>query len=407
MPEEITLKIHQQEVVDWTHAKFKHLDPKRFGLFFAPRVGKTYVLLALCDKYNVDALIIVPKGIKKQWQELTEGTGHLIVTKEEFRRDHKILQKFNAFIFDEAHHASNTKSQLTKACLYYMKKHNPEFRWLATGTPYRSNPMSIFGLGRLLGMPWDYWKFFNEFYTMVSMGARMVPVLKKGTEAKLEKYVRSIGITLLLEDVPDVVTMEPKEERVDFELTPEQEEAINNLEDPTAIARFTKIHAIEQGYLPGDEYVEPKDLWNKKDDFIYEKVSEIKKIAIVCRFTYQIEHYESCFKMLGRTVFVINGATKDRNQMVKDIEVTDDCVVILQAACCEGFNLSSVDTMIFASMSFSHSDHIQMKDRLVRMDRPKVNTYYYLIGGLVDSAVYENVMKKMDFHMQIFCQRFI
>lgn len=403
MPEEIILKTHQQEVIDWTDPKFKDLNQERFGLFFAPRVGKTYVLLALLDKFNVKGLIIVPKGIKKQWEELTAGSGHLIITKEEFRRDYKILPKFDAFIFDEAHHASNVKSQLTKACLWYLKAHNPRFRWLATGTPYRSSPMSIYGLGKLLGLTWEYWKFFNEFYLMVPMGARRVPVLKKDTEARLEKYVRSMGITLLLEDVPDVDSMEPYVEKIDFEFTHEQTDAVEYLEDATAIARFTKIHAIEQGYLPGDEYVAHRDLQSEKMNWILTKVINTQKIAIVCRFTHQIDMIADMFA--DRTVYVINGASKDRNQIVKDVEASENCVVILQAACCEGFNLSSVDTMVFASMSFSHSDHIQMKDRIVRMDRPKVNRYYYLIGGIVDAAVYKNVMNKMDFHMQIFAQK--
>jgi hypothetical protein len=46
-----------------------------------------------------------------------------------------------------------------------------------------------------------------------------------------------------------------------------------------------------------------------------------------------------------------------------------------------------------------------MKDRLVHLDKPKVNTYYYLLGGEIDRAVYDNVMKKLDFHMQIFANK--
>lgn len=444
---EITLKRHQQEVIDWTDPKFKDLNPERFGLFFAPRVGKTFVLLALCEKYNVSALIIVPKGIKTQWQDYVKGTGHCVVTKEEFRRDYKTLEKFEAFIFDEAHHASNPKSQLTKACFYYMKKYNPKYRWLATGTPYRSSPMNIFGLGKLLGRDWDYWKFYNQFYMMIPMGGRTVPVLKKGTEAKLEAYVRSIGITLLLEDVEEIETLPSVPERIDFELTHAQEEAIKGIEDATAIARFTKIHAIEQGYVPGDEYVDAIDLESKKIDWVIQRVNRTERIAIVCRFTHQIEFfekyfspdprgfyccpnhcdtggYESCCACGGwetgeeerecsesfpnRKVLVINGqAKRTASEIAEEARGLDNVVVILQAACCEGFDLSTMDDMIFASMSFSHSDHTQMKDRIVNMNKPKVNRYWYLIGGTVDASVYANVMNKQDFHYQIFAKQIV
>lgn len=398
----IELRAHQQEVIDWTDSKFDHLNPHRFGLFFAPRTGKTYIILGLLKKYNVAAIIIVPKAIKKQWQEMTEFSNHLIVTKEEFRRDHKILPRYEAFIFDEAHHASNIKSGISKACWWYMKTHNPKYRWLATGTPYRSSPLSIFGLGKLLGMNWNYYTFINTFYSMVRMGMRMVPVIRSGMEIELERYVRAIGITLNLEDV--VETKEPVAITKELEMTIEQEDAIKNLSESMAITRFTKIHEIEQGFLKGDEYTEDVEIISPKQKEIVELVRLNKKIAIVCRYKYQINMISQLLNFTN--VFIIDGDTKDKAQMVKDIALSERCAVIIQSACCEGYDLSSIDTMIFASMSFSHSDHIQMKDRLVHLDKPKVNTYYYLLGGKIDQAVYENVMKKMDFHMQIFAKEY-
>lgn len=398
----IELRAHQQEVIDWDHKKFQHLNPHKFGLFFAPRTGKTYILLGLLKKYNVKGLIIVPKGIKKQWQEITAGQGHLVVTKEEFRRDHKILPHFDAFVPDEAHHMSNVKSKLTKACLWYLKKHNPTYRWPATGTPYRSSPMSIYGLGRLLGHEWNYWTFVNTFYAMVPMGFRSVPILRKGMEDELEYYIRKIGITLKLEDV--VETKDSISTLEEFDLTPEQEEAIKTLTDTTPIARFTKMHEIEQGFLKGDEYTEDQFFPSLKIDRVIELVRLNTKIAIVCRYTHQIEELQKIISNL-RQVFVISGKSPDRAQTVKDIMASENCVVLIQSACCEGYDMSSIDTMVFASMSFSHSDHIQMKDRLVHLDKPKVNKYYYLISGKVDSAVYENIQAKMDFHMQVFANK--
>lgn len=398
---ELELRAHQQEVIDWDHKKFQHLNPHKFGLFFAPRTGKTYILLGLLKKYNTKAIIVVPKGIKKQWLEITAGQGHLITTKEELRRDHKSLPHFEAFIFDESHHASNVKSGIAKASWWYIKNHNPKYIWLATGTPYRSSPMSIFGLGKLLGMNWNYYTFVNTFYSMVPMGVRMVPILRKGMEDELENYIRKIGITLNLGDV--VETKEAVSILEEFELTDSQNQAIKSLQDTMPITRFTKIHEIEQGFLKGDEYTEDETFSSLKSERIIELGQAHNKIAIICRYTLQIEFITALFPK--RKVFIISGKTLDRAQTIKDIMATNDCVVILQSACCEGFDLSSIDTIIFASMSFSHSDHIQMKDRLVHLDKPKVNKYYYLISGKIDNAVYESVMKKMDFHIQVFANK--
>lgn len=399
---EITLYAHQQEVLDWG-PKFSHLLPERFGLFFAPRTGKTFILMGLLKKYNVSGLIIVPKGIKKQWEDIALPLGHLVVTKEEFRRDHKSLPKMDAFIFDEAHHCSNVKSQLTKACIWYMRNHNPRYRWLATGTPYRSSPMSIFGLGILLGANWNYWTYFNKFYAMIPMGSRNVPKLRAGMEDELERYVRGIGITLKLEDV--VKTINPKVEEEILELTEEQIEGIKNLDEAVPIARFTKMHEIEQGFIKGDEYVDTIRYKSNKMDRVLKLASRHDKMAIVCRYTEQIMVLYWELTQKGRTVYIISGQSKDRAQIVKDIEASNNCIVLIQSACGEGYDVSSIDTMVFASLSFSHSDHIQIRDRIVRMDRPKENHYIYLLSGRIDELVYANIMRKMDFHMQIFAQK--
>jgi len=156
------LYAHQQEILDQ--------NKPRLGLFHSPGLGKTITLLELAKKNKVQALIICPKGIKKQWEEYVTSynADHKVLTKEEFRKFHKELPTYKAVICDEVHHFSGTKSQLHKSLLWYLKKHDVHYRWLATGTPYRSSSMNIYALGRLLGYGWDYWKFFNQFFHVFS-----------------------------------------------------------------------------------------------------------------------------------------------------------------------------------------------------------------------------------------------
>jgi len=398
----IKLRPHQQEIIDWTDEKLQHLDPERFGLFFAPRVGKTYTIMELFNKYEIKkGLIIVPKKLKPQWAEEVEnwGVGHVVMSKEEFKKHHRELEKFEAVAVDEVHHFSNIKSQLTKSLIWYFKRYDPKYRWLATGTPYRSNPMNIYALYVLLGKPISYWKFFNQFYTQVQMGHNMIPVLRTGTESLLESYIKDVGVTLSLSDIADVP--EPILEVEEFEMTDEQEEAIKAIDESMHLSRFTKIHQIEQGFVYGDEYVEDQVFLNLKNDRILELVKKHDKIAISCRFTHQINLLKELLSF--KNVYIVDGRTPDRLVVEKEVRQDEQCVVLLQASASEGMDLSSIDVMVFASLSYSHLDHVQMKNRLENQNISRQNTYHYLIAGnTADRAIYNRIEKNMDFHETLF-----
>jgi len=400
----ITLKPHQQAIIDWEDKKFQHLDPKRFGIFLAPRVGKTFVVLELFKKYNVRGLIVVPKKTKTAWEKdvKTFGVPHTVITKEEFRRDHKTLPRYNAVAIDESHHFSNTKSQLTKSMIWYLKKHDVEYRWLATGTPFRSNPLNIFAIYVLLGRDINYWTFFNQFYSQVNMGGRMIPVPRRGMESKLEEYIKKVGITLALKDVVPVPDAVDYVEYFDF--TPEQLEAIKNLEETVFIARFSKLHQIEQGFVYGDEYTPTKQMHCLKTLRVLELANKHKKIAISCKFTRQIDLLAEL--LMPRKVYIIDGRMKeDRKKLEDEIRESGDCVVILQSGSTEGMDLSSIGTMIFASLSYSHLDHTQTKARLENLEVLSLNTYYYLLTNGIDIEVHKKIMQKQDFHESLFINR--
>jgi len=398
----IKLKPHQQAVIDWVNPAFQHLDPERFGLFFAPRVGKTYTILELFKKYNInDGLIVVPKKLKPQWLDDVNNwdANHTVITKEEFKRDHKILPKYNAIAIDESHAFSNVKSQLTKSMLWYLRIHNPQYRWLSTGTPYRSNPLNIYALYVLLDKPIKYWNFFNEFYIQINMGGRMVPQVKKGMESRLEDYVKRVGMTLALKDVANVPDAEDFTEY--FDMTEDQNKAIKALEDTVFMARFSKTHQIEQGFVYGDGYTNDERFSALKNDRIMDIVKQNDKVAISCKFTYQIDMIQEMLSSF-RKVYIVDGRTEDRYKIEQEIRKDSQCVVIIQAGASEGMDLSSINTMIFASLSYSHLDHTQSRARLENLEVLSLNTYYYLLTKGIDTEVHKKIMQKQDFHESLF-----
>jgi len=397
--ENITLYKHQSDLI--------RENPHRYGLFHDMGTGKTITLLSLAKYNKVCALIVCLKSLKTQWQTyvLDWQAPHVVMTKEEFKKNELLgnIPRYDAVIIDETHHFSNVKSALYKQMKRYLTKNDVKYRWLATGTPYRSSAMNIYALATLLGHNWNYHSFQQKFFTMVRMGARLIPKEKTGpqVEAELQALVNEIGGTLTLEETG--VTVPTQTDILElFPLTGEQVQAIKDLDEPMHITRFTKTHCIENGLLYSDGYSEQKEYPSLKLDRLDVLVKETPKIAIVCRYTAQLHSLNARYAYLGRPIFIIDGNNPDRAQTVLDANASPDSIVLIQAQCSEGYELQSISVCVFLSLSFSHVDHVQMKARFLRINRLKENTYYYLISKGVDKSVYDCIMDKMDFHVSLF-----
>jgi superfamily II DNA or RNA helicase len=388
---------HQQNIIN--------LNPKKHLIAFGTGTGKTLTSLALTAHNQVPVLIIVPKALKLNWIRNIENSGlHIvyhIVTKEEFRRDWDIIPAFPAIIIDEFHFFANLKSAMSKALMKYQRKHNPTYVWGLTATPFCSSPMNIFALATHLGYRWNYWTFFNKFFNNVQMGRRMVPIIRKGIEKDVADLVRQIGTTCTMEECIDVP--EQTFETIYLETTKAQQKGIKEIDEPVAITRWTRTHTIENGLKIGDEYTPDEYFECLKNDYIASFSEENPKFAVICRYNLQIEMLKVFLEEKGLKVFVINGAVKNRDEVVQEIERTDECVVLIQASCSVGFEIPSVPIMIFASLSFSFVDYQQAIGRIHRINKLKKNVYLHLvIKGGVDEAVYDCIMRKQDFDIAIY-----
>jgi superfamily II DNA or RNA helicase len=394
---------HQQNIVDTA--------PDKYGLFLKMRVGKTATAIRLACTRTTSCLVIVPKSLREQWVEEIERWNNnincefYVITKETFRRDWDKIKEYQACIIDEAHLGfANFKSQLHKAAIFYFKKCSIHYVWALTGTPYTSSSWSIYSLGTLLGHTWRWFSWKSTFFYDIKMGRRLIPVQKKGIEEEISKIINNIGCTLSLSDISEQAEDEYVKEY--FDLDKEQKDAIKEAFDPLPIVRFTKYHQIESGALKSDGYSEDRIYECEKTRRLLGIVEANKKVAIVGRYNLQLSHYRELIK--GRKVFIINGATEDKNEIIKEIEACEDCVVLINSACSAGYSLASIDTMVFASMSYSFVDHEQITQRIKNMAKNKSCTYVYLLTRStkdyksVDQGVYDAVESKMNFDAAIF-----
>lgn len=404
MERKYELRPHQAKIVETA--------PDKYGLFLKPRVGKTATAIRLACTRSESCLVIVPKSLKEQWEEEIEhwnntNTKFYVITKETFRRDYRKILRYESCIIDECHLGfANFKSLLYHAVSDYVRAHGIKNIWLLTGTPYTSSSWSIYSLGNLLGREWNWYQWKKRYFNDIKMGPRLIPVQKKGIEEELSKIINRIGCTLSLSDISDQAEDEYVKEY--FDLNKEQKDAIKEAFDPLPITRFTRQHQIESGSLKGDGYVDDKVFANDKSKRLMEIIQDSRKIAVVGRYNAQLREYDKMVRGGGRRTFIINGETKDKNEVIKEIDKCDDCVVLINSMCSAGYSLSSIDTMVFASMDFSFINYEQMKNRIKNMDKNKSCTYIHLLTRStkdyksVDQGVYDAVMEKKNFDAIIF-----
>lgn len=385
---------HQQDLIN--------KNPTRHLIAFDTGTGKTLTALMLAKKNKVKPLIICPKKVKKNWQKNLEELNIAgdVYTKEEFKKHLFGLKRYEAVIFDEAHYLGNLKSQLSKSFQAYIKNHNVKYIWLLTATPYLSTPLNIFALATHLGHDWNYFHFFNKFFYKIKLGRshREIPKVKKNIEKDIAKLVSSIGTAVKMEDLFDVP--EQTFETIYTDLSKEQKKAITSIQDKAMsfINEWTKTHQVENGLLYDKEQGTTKYFKNDKLDIIKDIVLENKKTAIFCRYTAQIDMLEKELSFIKKPIYRITG---DIDQQT-EAEQADECIVLINSACSEGYELPSIGQIVFASLSFSYKDYYQSKGRFLRANKLKRNSYIHLVADGVDKDVYNSIMKKKDFNLAIY-----
>lgn len=403
----MNLYTHQQKLVD--ECPQKHL------LMWNCGTGKTPTLIKMANKVSNSALVICPKMLKTNWlREIKKWSRKDfiwdVMSKEEFRRDYKKIEGRNCVIMDEMHFMANYKSQLHKAVASYLNIYKTEYIYGATATPYLREAMNTYSLGKLFGKEhqgWTFPKFQNRFYYKVKMGGRRVPMPKKDQESKdlLVQLTQSLGSTIKLEDCADVPESVFRTEY--FDLTKKQEKAIKEVDDITHIVYWTKVHQICGGTLKGDEYNVPQSFDCQKLDRIVDLTTENPKMAIVARYNGELYRIQERLKEEGIEAHVINGKTplQEKDDIISKANNTDtkNIVILIQAACSEGYNLTGIPTMVFYSHDFSLKNWVQMIGRIQRINALQKCLYISLVvQNNIDEDVYDKLQSKKDFQIKLY-----
>lgn len=405
-----TLFTHQQETVDRL--------PKKRLLAYDTGTGKTITSISLVNNQQAKSLLVIsPKTNVEQWgielaKYINTYTTCIVLSKEEFKKQVKTLEQYDAVIVDEGHFFAGINSALTKALYWYLnKKYQIPVVYLLTATPYCSTPFNIYTLAKHLGYNWNYNSFKQKFFYYIPMGAKSVPVLRQGMEEEIADLVKEIGDTV---DKKEAIEnyIEPIDNVIKISLTKDQLEAIENVFDPVFIVRWTKQHQIENGFMY-DTITEEEEEYNvlKAHITTYDnnKLLEVLRLAtiyekfiVVARYREQLRVYEKELKAKGYNVLVLDGDTKDRQTVIDTANKFEKVILLIQASVSAGYELPSFRTMVFASLSFSYVDFKQILGRNDRINNVQENTYIHLVAEGVDQDVFDCIQQKKDFTLAIY-----
>lgn len=354
------------------------------------RTGKTLPASVWIDNpcRAGNTFIVTPKQNKKDW--IGMKTKAKVLSKEEFKKE-KIV-KPTAMVVDEGHYFAsalftrkgNGRSQLSEK-LYQLVKAYPDMDILIlTATPIRQDAWSLHTLLCFIGVyyPWKEWR--EKFFLLEEQYFLPRPKWMKFGEipkAWVPRYNWRILIREMLEKHCDIVSMR---DIVDY-LPPIEPEFIK-IKQPKyqapegEIVTWTHEHQYEQGG----------------------KAKEIlklgyRKIIVVAHYTDQIDQLKKELSK-DRPVFVLDGRTKDADEVKIAAQQADDCYFIVQSSMGFGFDGYMFGAIVFASMSHSCLNHTQMLGRMRHVDYLKKVTRYYLIGGRWDQRIYDTIEQGRDFN---------
>ena len=354
----------------------------------------------------------------KKWTRDAEATltvPYLVLSKEKFKSSAATLPTYGTVIFDESHHASGLTSQLYKATLTYTRRPGVENIYLLTATPYRSTPFNVYALAQLLGHNWPYKAFRDKFFDTQQLHYRRCPIVprcpgcrqccrtvlvKKEDHASKEaiaKALRTLGSVVRLEDCVD---LPPQQFRVEeLPLSVEQRKLYKQFVEGSPATRASYRHRVESGHVYGEGYAEDQFLDSAPViERCRELAAEFEKLVVVCKFRLQMEHLSRLLQADGRTVMQLHGDVKDRDTVVQAANAASECVLLVQAACSEGYELPTFGVMVFASQDYSLMNWTQIIGRVLRINSVKRNLYISLVVPKgVSEEVYKSVASQRDY----------
>jgi SNF2 family DNA or RNA helicase len=280
---------------------------------------------------------------------------------------------------------------------------------LLSGTPAPNSKLEYWSQVRMLDktlLGASFYAFRNKYYQSCGYeGYTWIEKLGMGVE--LMEKIASVSTVVRKEDVLDLPERTFQERHI--QLSPIEAKAYNDMakemlveiEDQeitafNAAVKIMKLRQVTAGFL-FDEDGEIHSFGSSKLNSLMELLEEIgdHQVLIWTQFQYEAERIEA---YLGETSGICNGTIRQdvKEFYVKAFKNGDIQYLIAHPRTLgHGVTLTNCNYAIYYSLSYSHEEHYQSRDRIYRKGQENHCTYYYLIvPKTIDSVIYKALQKK-------------
>lgn len=315
------------------------------------------------------------------------------------------LEHFDCVIIDEAHKLSNNTSIRYKVISDFIKRSNPQYVFLLTGTPLTNRPMNLYHILKLIDA--EVTRDYQYYVKRYCDGKKLK--LKTGKEItlsggatnldELKEKIKHVYIRRLLSDMTDMVNKSIVTRY--YDLTATQMQRYEELWDEYVLAQQ------EQGNEDSEDYRQlvegilvrqylAKEMIPNTIQLVDEKLEDNEKVIIVCTFTEEINELK---KYYGNKCVVYDGKMTLKQKDKAEYEFMNNPkikVFIGQiVACSVGLTLTAAHTLVFNSYSWIAAENAQAEDRIYRINQTNdVTCIYQLFNDSISQHMFEKVMEK-------------
>lgn len=331
------------------------------------------------------------------------------------------LHDFDCVIIDEAQKLSNKGSNRYKTISDFLKKSNPNYIFLLTGTPLTNDPMNLYNILSLIGadVTKDYKYYTKRFMNAIEHnkkdGGKYITF---GEPQHLDELRDKIKDCYIRRRTTDVGTMvEKKVSRRYFDFTNEQREKYSKL--------WSDYVKAQEGYQVsiGDEY---SDFWGEYDmeaeldknrklvegslirqffgremvqhtiEVADEIIDDGDKVVIMTIFRKEMEMLKEYY---GDKAVCYNGSMSIKQKDAAQEAFNNDKKVqvfigqILAASV--GLNLPVANKLIFNNYDWVYSTNAQAESRIHRLTQTRdVECIYMLFNDSISEEMFNKVVYK-------------
>ena len=331
------------------------------------------------------------------------------------------LHNFDCVIIDEAQKLSNKGSIRYKTISDFLKKSNPNYVFLLTGTPLTNNPMNLYNILSLIGadVTKDYKYYTKQFMDAKEHtkrdGGKYITFGEPQNLDELRDKIKDCYIRILTTDVG--VMVEKKVSRRYFDFTAEQRKEYSKLWDDYVKA--------QEGYQVslGDEYADFWSDYELEDELeknrklvegslirqffgremvehtiqaANEVIEDGDKVVIITVFKKEMEMLKAYY---GEKAVCYNGSMsikqKDAAQEAFNNDKKVQVFIGQVIAAGTGLNLPAAATLIFNNYDWVAANNIQCESRIHRLTQTRdVECIYMLFNDSISEEMFDKVIYK-------------